>query len=99
MTSRQRVITFGVVALLALFAQEAEARCVCECVNGEMRPLCENITDMAPVCPQRPCPMVPPSLGPTPAPAERLPLGASECQDVQVLNPSTGRYEWKRVCR
>lgn len=91
-----------VVFALVLFSAAlpiAAARCECRCVNGEIRPLCERVTDIAPVCPQRACPMVPPSVGPTPSPAERLPLGASECRDVQVLDPRTGSYAWQRVCR
>lgn len=37
-------------------------------------------------------PIVPPSIAPIPA--QRLPpLGTNTCREVQVLNPSTGRYE------
>ena len=42
-------------------AQDASAACRCECVNGEVVPLCSNSLDLAPICPPRIWPIVPPS--------------------------------------
>jgi hypothetical protein len=85
-----------VVLLLASF--EAEARCVCRCVNGEVRPLCESTLDIPPICAPTICPIVPPSIPPIQAPVIP-PIGTEECDMVQVFNPRTNRYEWRRVCR
>lgn len=83
--------------LLAGAAFDASASCVCRCVNGEVVPLCTSSLDLAPICAPRVCPLTPPSI----APLDSLrlpPLGTTSCRQEQVLNPYTGRYEWKRVC-
>ena len=74
------------------------ARCSCECVGGNVVPICQNATDLQPICPARICPLTPPSISPLQNPS-LPPLGTSNCQQQQVLNPATGRYEWRNLCR
>lgn len=89
-------LAFGLALIAA--SQWASAACVCRCVNGEVKTLCESSIDLPPICAPQVCAIVPPSVAPIPAP--RLPpIGTSACREVQVLNPATGQYEWKTVCK
>ena len=85
-------------AFLDTIYNAAEARCVCRCVNGNMQPLCSSTLDIPPICPPTVCQIRTPSLAPLPS-LKLPPLGTTSCRQAQVLNPYTGRYEWKRVCR
>jgi hypothetical protein len=89
----------ALIGLLGLaLVSQANAACVCRCVDGEMKPLCQSSIDLPPICPPTLCPIVPPRLAPLDPP--RLPpLGTTECRQEQVFNPITKQYEWKRVCR
>ena len=92
-------ITVLVLLLMAgLLAGVANASCVCRCVNGEVRALCESTIDLPPICPPKICPIVPPSIEPIQKPT-LPPIGTKECRQVQVLNPDTNRYEWRTVCQ
>ncbi len=82
----------------SLSATNANAACVCRCVNGVMQSLCSSSIDLRPICPTRVCPITLPRLAPLPAP-KLPPLGTTSCRQAQVLNPYTGQYEWRRVCR
>jgi hypothetical protein len=82
---------------LVLLASGAHAECICRCVNGEVQPICRSSLDVAPVCAPRVCPITPPSVQPIQRPMVP-PVGASDCRQAQVLNPYTGRYEWRTVC-
>jgi hypothetical protein len=87
------------VAILGTFATpSARADCVCRCMNGTMRALCQSTMEVPPVCGAAICPVVPPSVPPVES-ATLPPLGTSRCRNVQVLAPESGNYEWKRVCR
>jgi hypothetical protein len=44
------------------------------------------------------CPVTPVSIEPITTP-KVPPVGASSCESFQVLNPSSGKYEWKRLCK
>jgi len=88
---------FALASLLHIGAREARAACRCACVNGEVVALCSDSLEMPPICPPRICPIVPPAIEPI-QPPRIPPLGTSQCRMKQVLNPSTGRYEWKEVC-
>ncbi len=80
-------IAFGV-----LLTASAKASCVCRCVDGEMQPLCSSSIDLPPICP-----LTPLSIAPIP-PLQLPPLGTSQCEQRQVLNPATRRYEWRSIC-
>lgn len=84
-------ILFGLFSL-------ANAACSCECVNGQVQAICDNAMDMQPICPPRLCPMTTPDLAPLQMPS-LPPLGTSKCQQEQVYNSMTGRYEYKEICR
>lgn len=92
-------LIFGVVlfGLFLLGSHEASAACRCACVNGEVVPLCSSSLDIPPICPPRICPIVPPAIEPI-QPPRIPPLGTDQCRMAQVLNPRTGRYEWREVC-
>ena len=76
----------------------AYAACVCRCVGGEMKPICESSLDLPPICPPSICPIAPPSIAPL-QPPTLPPLGTRNCNQQQVFNPLTGRYEWKTICK
>jgi hypothetical protein len=88
--------------LLALFLSiataPAGADCVCRCVNGTVEAICARATDLRPVCSPAVCPVVPPRVAPV-SPPTVPPVGTTQCRPEQVLNPATGRYEWRRLCR
>lgn len=84
--------------LAAAGAGAAHAACACRCVDGEVQALCGRPLELPPLCTPRVCALPPPSLAPIETP--RLPpVGTTECQQVQVHNPDSGRYEWKTICR
>jgi hypothetical protein len=85
-------------ASLVLAACPARAECACRCVEGEMRAVCSNPVELAPVCPPAVCPIAPPAIRPI-EPPMIAPPGASRCAPRQVLTPATGRYEWRTLCR
>jgi hypothetical protein len=41
---------------------------------------------------------VPPSIAPIVTPMVP-PIGTSQCAPQQVMNPNTGFYEWRTICR
>ena len=84
--------------VLSLTSFGTYAACSCQCVNGQMQPICNNSMDMPPMCPPTMCPMTPPSVAPI-SPSTMPPLGTSQCSNEQVLNQYTRQYEWKRICR
>jgi hypothetical protein len=86
------------LAAFLLAAGPTYAACTCQCVNGEVQPLCTSSLDLPPICAPRICPLTPPAIQPIERPT-LPPLGTSSCSQQQVLNPSTGRYEWRTICR
>ena len=97
------VRTLILAAIAAVFvaagvASRAEARCVCRCVDGEVRAVCQSANDVPPVCSPSLCPVDSSRVKPTPAPrGPRTSTG--HCESRHVFNPATGQYEWKEVCR
>lgn len=83
---------------LALLGGAVSANCACQCVNGQVRPICTGALDLPPICSPQLCPLVPPAIQPLQAPM-LAPLGTQSCQPAQVLNPLTGQYQWRTVCR
>lgn len=94
---RSLIFGLALIGLFLLSPHDAGADCRCACVNGEAIPLCSNALEIPPICPPRICPLVPPALQPL-QPLRIPPLGTSQCRMMQVLNPWTGRYEWKDIC-
>lgn len=76
----------------------ADARCVCRCVNGDVKALCDSALEVPPICAPQVCPITPPSVQPI-EPPRVPPIGTKECRQEQVYNSYTRRYEWKTVCR
>ena len=52
---------FLTILFMALSAGKASADCVCQCVNGEVQPVCKSPSELPPLCVPRACPLVPPS--------------------------------------
>lgn len=58
-----RMLASVIVICIGLFSNiRAQAGCSCYCINGSMQPICQNPTDLPPVCPPRNCsaPIAPP---------------------------------------
>lgn len=83
---------------LAISSTNADAACVCRCVGGEVRALCSSSIDLPPICAPQVCPITPPSVAPIQQPRVP-PIGTTHCRQAQVLNPRTGHYEWREICR
>jgi len=94
---RRIAVVLGLVAASST-AQDATASCVCRCVNGEVQALCSSSIDLPPICPPTICPITPPSVAPIQAPRVP-PIGTTVCRQAQVVNPRTGHYEWREICR
>ena len=94
----RKLLLCAVLVGASLGATSANAACVCRCVNGIMQPLYSSSIDLRPICPPRVCPITPPRITPI-QPPTIPPLGTSSCRQAQVLNPATGWYEWRTVCR
>lgn len=95
---RKLAIGLGTVIALAGLSTEATAACRCLCVNGLMQPVCDNAMEIRPICPPTICGIVPPAVRPI-TPPMVPPIGTTHCAPEQVLNPYTGRYEWRTICR
>lgn len=87
-----------VVAAWLLGVSAAYAGCQCVCIGGENQPICSSAMELPPLCPPRVCPIEPARVEPIQRPV-LPPLGTSDCRQRQVLNPYTGQYEWRTVCR
>lgn len=98
MNIAQQTVIFGGAALGFMTASSANASCVCRCSGGENVPICTSTTEVPPICSPMVCPVVSPSVPPVQAPRVP-PVGTQGCQMKQVLNPYTGQYEWKELCR
>ena len=92
------VVTLLVGLAIGFAAGTASAACGCECVEGAIRAVCTRPGELAPLCPSAICPISPAAVRPL-DPLALAPLGASRCQEAQVLNPDTRRYEWQLLCR
>jgi hypothetical protein len=90
-----RLLVFIVGMMLA--STSAYAGCACQCVNGEMQPLCDSAIDLPPICPPTICGIAPPSIPPIAAPI-LPPLGTSYCRQAQVCD-TWGNCRWQQVCR
>ena len=85
------------VALLLIAITESDAACTCQCVNGEMQPLCSSSIDLVPICPPTICPLAMPSIAPL-APLTLPPLGTTSCRMAQVCD-AFGNCRWQQVCQ
>jgi hypothetical protein len=90
-----------IVAVTALgaalfFVGEANAACTCQCVNGNMQPLCDSAIDLRPICPPTICPITAPSIAPISTPVIP-PIGTSACHQARVCD-AFGNCRWQQVC-
>lgn len=90
-----RYVLFA-LAFWLLGGAAANAACTCQCVNGQLQPLCESAIDQPPVCAPTICPIVAPSLPPLPFPV-LPPLGTSQCRQAQICD-TQGKCQWQQVC-
>jgi hypothetical protein len=85
------------LALLLIGGSAAEAACTCQCVNGQMQPVCDSAINPPMVCPPAVCRPPKPSVAPV-IPPNVMGLGGSECEQAQVCDAS-GKCTWEQVCR
>ncbi len=88
------VLLMGITAMLS---SEASAGCTCQCINGEVQPLCDSSIDLPPICPPTVCPIAPPSIAPI-SPPTIPPIGTSGCYQAQVCD-AFGNCRWQQVCQ
>jgi hypothetical protein len=81
-----------------LISGGVRADCVCRCVDGQVKAICQNAIDLKPICAPQVCQIVPPSVKPIQSPTVP-PVGTKSCSQQQVFNPASGKYEWKSICR
>ncbi len=89
-----RRVLIAVIALAV--AAPAAADCICECVNGHMRPICSSAIDLPPICPPAVCPLAPPSIPPIQPPVIP-PVGTTECRQKRVCD-LYGNCVWRTIC-
>ena len=82
---------------LAINTERADAGGLCQCVDGQMQPLCQSSIDVRPVCPAAVCPIAVPSIAPV-KPATIPPIGTSQCRQARVCD-TFGNCQWQEVCR
>jgi hypothetical protein len=71
--------------LSTLSPGQAHAACVCRCVDGTMTVVCEHIFDTRPICFPTDCHAAPPAAN-------------ANCDQRQVFNRQTGKFEQKTIC-
>jgi hypothetical protein len=86
--------------LVASLPTYASAACKCSCVEGQIEAVCSLPTELPPVCAPRACTAKPlhTALVAADKTAAATPV-ARQCHETQVLNPQTGAYVSKQVCR
>jgi hypothetical protein len=84
-------------ALVFLVPAASHAECLCQCVNGEMQPLCQSTMDLPPLCPPRLCPLDGPALAPHQRPT-LPPIGTTDCGQARVCD-TYGNCSWQTVCQ
>ena len=75
----------------------AMANCICQCVDGQMQPLCRDSLSVPPICPPTICPIMPPSVTPI-NPPTIPPIGTTYCRQARVCD-TFGNCQWQQVCR
>ena len=90
-----RILVIVALALCA-FSSQVQAGCTCQCVNGQMQPLCSSALDIAPPC-MGICGPVAPSIAPI-NPPTIPPLGTTSCRQAQTCD-QFGNCRWQQVCR
>ena len=87
------------ILLLLGVSLNSYSNCTCQCINGEVQPICSNSMDLPPMCSNQMCPVTPMSIQPQTPITTQIPMGTTSCQNEQVYNSYTRQYEWKMICR
>jgi hypothetical protein len=93
---RMRSVLFGLTVLL-MAGSAAEAACTCQCVDGQMQPVCDDAINPPTICPPTVCRPPKPSVAPV-IPPNVLPLGGWQCKQARVCDTS-GKCTWEQICR
>jgi hypothetical protein len=91
-----RSVLFGLTVLL-MAGSAAEAACTCQCVDGQMQPVCDDALNPPKICPPTVCRPPKPSVAPV-IPPNVLPLGGWQCKQARVCDTS-GKCTWEQICR
>lgn len=93
------IVTAAIFLFSLASAGSALADCTCQCVNGELAAICSGNINVQPTCAPRSCPAPTASS----SMARNLQVssqgGGSDCAPQQVMDPISGKYEWKVLCR
>ncbi len=92
----RRELIFAVACAVLLVGGDAQAACTCQCVDGQMQPLCGSAIDLPPICPPAVCGPAAPSIAPINPPTVP-PLGTSSCRQARVCD-QFGNCRWQQVC-
>lgn len=94
----KRVAKLLAAVMVASLSTYASAACRCSCVNGQIEAVCTLPSELPPVCAPRACTVKAP--GATLVNQSRVAANTTkQCHETQVLNPQTGSYVSKQVCR
>jgi len=86
----KHIVGLATTCLVLTFSTFADAVCVCQCIEGQVRPACSSSLDIPPICALRTC-----SFGPTLAPP---PIGyRGSCAQAQSCD-AYGHCVWKQLC-
>jgi hypothetical protein len=97
----KRVAKVLAAVVIASLSTQASAACKCTCVNAQIEAVCTSQTDLPPVCAPRTCTVKPLRAGLVNQASVAASTSGStkQCHETQVLNPQTGSYVSKQVCR
>lgn len=84
--------------VVASLSSYASASCHCSCVNAQIEAVCTSPSDLPPVCAPRSCTVKPSSVALINETSIATNL-TKQCHETLVLNPQTGSYISKQVCR
>ena len=85
------------LALLLIGGSAARAACTCQCVDGQLQPVCDDGIIKPMVCRPAICKPPKPSVAPV-VPPNVQGLGGTECKQAQVCD-TKGKCSWEQVCR
>jgi hypothetical protein len=90
-----RSVLFALVLVL-IGSAAAHADCTCQCVDGQMQPVCDSGVNRPMICRPTVCRPPKPSVAPVIPPIVQ-PLDGT-CKQAQVCDPA-GKCTWEQICR
>ena len=97
MTLKSVAVVCTALLWAVVMGSPSQASCTCQCVDGNMQPLCSNAIDLPPICPPAICPLAAPSITPI-NPPRIPPIGTSVCRQARICD-QFGNCRWQQVCQ